>query len=284
MTMAITDDRHYRNIANVIRAKTGWSDKFTPSQMASAILAIPVWEGTVPEGLIDAIATDGLGSVMSGVLSGSATQIPESAFHDCWNVTGAEFPECSTIINRAFSGCTALEYASFPVCETINGYAFNSCTALATVSASLCMDVGEGAFNSCTSLVSISLPICSNVRTIAFRGCTALASISMASCRKIGNSAFASCTSLSAVNAGTCGYIGSYAFSYCTSLVSLDLSGVPSVPTIGASAFYRTPIGGYSASAGRYGSVYVPSSLWSSFITAPNWSSISARIVSVTGE
>jgi hypothetical protein len=46
--------------------------------------------------------------------------------------------------------------------------------------------------------------------------------------------------------------------------------------------FYSTPIGGRTTSTGGvYGSVFVPSSLYSSFITATNWTSISARIVSV---
>jgi len=56
---------------------------------------------------------------------------------------------------------------------------------------------------------------------------------------------------------------------------------VSSVPTLGLSAFASTPIGGYSDSAGQYGSVYVPASLYSSFLTANNWSLISSRIASV---
>ena len=75
--------------------------------------------------------------------------------------------------------------------------------------------------------------------------------------------------------------ISSNAFIYCRNLIELRLDNVSSIPTLGISAFTSTPIGGYSASAGQYGSVFVPSSLYESFLTAPNWSSIASRIVSV---
>ena len=77
--------------------------------------------------------------------------------------------------------------------------------------------------------------------------------------------------------------IGREAFAYCRNLVELHLESVPSVPTLeNSSVFASTPIGGYSASAGRYGSVFVPASLYESFLTATNWSSIASRIVSVS--
>jgi len=56
---------------------------------------------------------------------------------------------------------------------------------------------------------------------------------------------------------------------------------VTSVPALGTSAFASTPIGGYSASIGWFGSVYVPNSLVNSFKTATNWASISSRIFGV---
>lgn len=79
-----------------------------------------------------------------------------------------------------------------------------------------------------------------------------------------------------------CTSVRDNAFIYCYNLVSLYLTGVSMVPTLGGtSVFTSTPIGGYSASAGQYGSVYVPASLYDSFLVATNWSSIASRIVSV---
>jgi hypothetical protein len=64
-------------------------------------------------------------------------------------------------------------------------------------------------------------------------------------------------------------------------LTELYLTDVSSVPNLKTSVFINTPINGYSATAGQYGSVYVPASLYESFLTANHWSSIASRIVSV---
>jgi len=67
-------------------------------------------------------------------------------------------------------------------------------------------------------------------------------------------------------------------------LISLYLTSVSKVTTLtggASSVFYSTPIGGYSAIAGQYGSVYVPQSLLTSFRTSSTWSTISSRIVGV---
>jgi hypothetical protein len=49
-----------------------------------------------------------------------------------------------------------------------------------------------------------------------------------------------------------------------------------------SNAFTSTPIGGYSASAGTYGSIYVPASLLTAYKTATNWTYFSSRFVGVT--
>ena len=75
----------------------------------------------------------------------------------------------------------------------------------------------------------------------------------------------------------------SSAFGNCFNLVSLYLTSVSSVPILPyMNVFGNTPIGGYSSSAGTYGSVFVPESLYNSFLAASNWSTISSRIVSMT--
>ena len=83
------------------------------------------------------------------------------------------------------------------------------------------------------------------------------------------------------VNAPALGSIGNSVFRGCVHMIELRLDSVSAVTTLGTGVFASTPIGGYSASAGQYGSVFVPASLYESFLTATNWSSISSRIVSV---
>ena len=79
-----------------------------------------------------------------------------------------------------------------------------------------------------------------------------------------------------------CSIINDLAFTSCYNLISLNLTNVSSVPILsGTSVFNSTPIGGYSASAGQFGSIYVPASLYNDFLVAENWSNVSSRIVSV---
>ena len=64
--------------------------------------------------------------------------------------------------------------------------------------------------------------------------------------------------------------------------MSVDLTSVSSVPTLGgSSAFASTPIGGYSYATSAYGSIYVPSSLLTEFQTTTNWNYFSSRMVGV---
>jgi hypothetical protein len=48
-----------------------------------------------------------------------------------------------------------------------------------------------------------------------------------------------------------------------------------------SNAFSSTPIGGYSTSAGTYGSIYVPTSLLTSYKNATNWTYFSSRFVGI---
>jgi hypothetical protein len=48
--------------------------------------------------------------------------------------------------------------------------------------------------------------------------------------------------------------------------------------------FNSTPISNYSASAGRFGSIYVPASLLTEYQTASRWSYFSSRFVTLTDE
>lgn len=48
-----------------------------------------------------------------------------------------------------------------------------------------------------------------------------------------------------------------------------------------SNALNSTPIAGYSTITGQYGSIYVPSSLYSAYIISTNWTYYSSRFVSV---
>ena len=162
--------------------------------------------------------------------------------------------------------------------------AFQYCRSLAAVSLPVCSYVGSYAFQYCRSLTAVSLPACTTVGSFAFYNCISLTTVSLPACTTVGGYAFQDCSALATVSLPVCTSVSGSAFQRCYSLVSLYLTSVSRVPTLGLSVFSSTPIGGYSASAGQYGSVYVPASLYDQFLSATGWSSISARIVSVDSE
>ena len=240
---------------------------------------------------------------ISGVVSGSASFIAQYAFYQCFSLTAASFPACTHIGASAFQACSSLTAASFPACTHIGASAFQACSSLTAASFPACTYIGTSAFQDCRSLTAVSFPACTSIGSYVFYNCRSLTAASFPACTHIGASAFQDCRSLTAVSFPACTHIGSYVFYNCSSLTAASFPACvsvgastfrgcyhlesayffgTSVPTLGANAFTSTPIGGYSASLGRYGSVFVRESLYSAFITATNWSSIASRIVSMT--
>ena len=214
----------------------------------------------------------------------SLNNVEEEAFKGCSLLTTVNIPNCNYIGSHAFDGCTALEEIIMPKCTTIDHYAFNNCYKLTTVSFPQCSLLIQGAFQLCTKLENVYFPKCISIQgQQLFFGCTKLTTVNFPEITYLSNDnyAFSKCTKLTIASFPKCSYFGSYTFNSCYNLISLYVNKVSSIPTLASNVFNSTPIGGYSTSAGRYGSVFVPASLYSSFLTATNWSSISERIVSV---
>ena len=220
-------------------------------------------------------------SKMSLISCPKVETISGSAFYNCTSLTAINCPSCVSIGVDAFYGCSNLSIANFSSCTSIRASTFCKCSNLSIASFPMCTIVSSYAFAYCSALTSVSFPACITIEGNAFAYCSALTIASFPSCTSIGTGAFSDCTSLTTISFPACTYIGNSAFRYCFNLVSLYLTSVSSVPQLGVHAFVSTPIDGYSAVAGRYGSVYVPASLYASFLTATRWSAISARIVSV---
>ena len=101
------------------------------------------------------------------------------------------------------------------------------------------------------------MPNMTVIESFAFYGCNVLSMVSLPNISDIGSNAFVGCYNLASVYVLT-----------------------SSVPTLGINAFSYTPLS-TSTYLGTFGSIYVPSSLYTSFTTATNWSVYSARMVSV---
>ena len=233
----------------------------------------------------------------------SAGKVFSSAFYGCSQLVSASFPSASEIGYAAFQGCVKMETANIQNAQKIGSKAFYECSSLTSVNIPLVASMGASAFQYCRALKLVSVPSVSIVKESTFAGCISLVSaylqeasevgyqafalcgtlrnVSIPKARIVSGSAFLSCSALTTITLPAVNSISASAFASCRNLISLHLEGVSSVPTLGANAFSSTPIGGYSRSAGRYGSVFVPASLYDAFLSATNWSSIASRIVSV---
>lgn len=165
----------------------------------------------------------------------------------------------------------------------VGANAFNSCSSLTTVSFPACTRIGMYAFNNCSSLTSVSFPACTGIYYGAFQYCSSLTTVNFPACTTIHSSAFYGCSSITSANFPACTFIDVNAFRYCYNLKSLYLTGSSLCTLLNSYAFTSTPIGGYSASAGTYGSIYVPASLLTSYQTATNWTYFSSRFVAFDG-
>ena len=175
-------------------------------------------------------------------------------------ISGDIFGNATSIESYAFYYCSNLTTASFPNARSIGNYAFYNCTSLTTVSFPSATSIGGYAFRSCSSLTTVSLP----------------------SVTSTGNSAFANCINLTTASFPNATYIGGYTFRSCHNLLSLYLLGSSMCENGGTSTFTSTPIAGYTTSTGGvYGSIFVPASLYDSYISATNWATYSSRFVSV---
>ena len=235
----------------------------------------------------------------------SCQSIGNYAFTNCISLSTIDFPVCKTVGSYAFTSCSSLTIANFPSCSSIGNYAFSSCSKLATVNFPIfSSSIGTGTFMRCYSLTTASFPSCTGIGYSAFHYCSKLTTISFPSCSSIGSNAFYSCSGLSTIDFPVCKTVGSYAFGNCYSLTtasfpscvslynsafancynltSLYLTGSSVAGLINSTAFNSTPIAGYTTSTGGiYGSIFVPSSLYNTYISSTNWVYFSSRFVSV---
>lgn len=225
------------------------------------------------------------------------------AFSACLNLSYINFPLLENIPDNAFMGCSRLNNINIPQCLNIGIAAFASCKSLTSISFSLCTSLGNYAFQSCSNLTNVYFPECQTIGQSCFYNNINLTSIYFPKVTSIGTGAFSSCNNLSQVNfsilsnldacfqycfnlsiislGGTFSIIKPYTFSRCYNLLSLYLNTSSLITLSNANAFISTPISNYTTSTnGTYGSIYVPASLYSAYLTATNWSLYSNRIVS----
>lgn len=215
-------------------------------------------------------------SMLSLIGFPQCSSIGSFAFAECYQVDSSgyadgldiiSFPACLYIDQGAFGSCGGLTKAYFPEASYIGPAAFRNCSALSVVYASNVRVVDTAAFYEDNALSSVPFPLCETIGYNAFYGC-ALTALDFPKCTVIGSYAFRSCSVASRAAFPACQSIGSEAFAGCPSLRTVDFTGVSAVPILASGVFYP------SSSV----TIVVPSSLYSEWVAADNWSSVSSLI------
>jgi hypothetical protein len=189
----------------------------------------------------------------------SVEVISANAFRNC-NLTNVVAPSVKYLGNFAFSENYNIEHVQLDSVSVLGEYCFqNTGNYLIDIYIPNVEIICEGAFANCVLIQSLDIPLVETIGAGAFYGCYSLTT-----------AGFPKATT-----------IDSKAFSSCYNLKSLYLTGSSLCTLVNSDAFTSTPIGGYSASAGTYGSIFVPASLVDAYKSATNWTYFSSRFVGV---
>ena len=237
---------------------------------------------------IDCSAFQNCSNLASAFFS-KCSYINYDAFYGCRLLFKVSFPECSYIGKAAFAGCTTLKEASFPECLIIGASsisssdlhnstgAFGGCNYLTVANFPKCSYIEYSTFYNCNRLSEISFPECTYVGTYAFKNCSILSEVFLPLCSYIGFSTFEQCSNLSIISLNKCTFIGHMAFHSCPNLKSVYL-----LASSICSLFYNEWISEHSFDLSQLSAnnayIYVPHSLYYSYITDSIWSVYSERI------
>ena len=136
--------------------------------------------------------------------------------------------------------------------------------------------IGASAFNCYTSLTTVSFSAATMISDYAFYKCSRLATVSFPAVKSIGKYTFERCSSLTTVSLPNANFINTSAFANCINLKSLYLTGSSICRLSESKVFIFTQL-----STEGIGSIYVPSSLLTSYKTATNWTYFSSRFVGI---
>lgn len=225
-------------------------------------------------------------SRLKSVSFANATTISNYAFSNCFMLSNIYLPKVSIIGAGAFINCSSLLEANFSLVDVtdLGAKAFENCINLQKASFPLVWRIYQSTFKNCSELSNIYFPHVGHIYSSAFENDIKLTSVSFPDIASIYTMAFYNCNQLNTVKLGpSMGHdtIGTYAFAGCTRLISLYIYHSLFFALANSNAFDSTPIGGYSDIAGRYGSIFVPSSLVASYQAATNWSYFSSRFVGI---
>ena len=244
----LTNNQHYADIANAIRAKNGTEATYKPSEMAEAVAAIKSSD-------YDAIITKSIKEVSSNVVT-----VYDYAFYNCASLQSANFPKAITIEDYAFYGNTALTDINFPLVRTVDRYAFRGAGFAEAYFPALTY-AGASSFAYNTALTTVNMPKLPETAGSMFSNCTALVRADFAKATTIGTYTFEKCYRLKAVilrSTTLCELDNTSAFNNCYHYLG----------TVNST---------YNPNGSKDGYIYVPSALVNTYKTATNWSTYASQ-------
>lgn len=193
MSFIITDDKHYKNIANSIRSKMQTDREYYPKDMAIAIDNIPSSaDGTAePIGGIYFLNPNDNGYMTKIKITGIKFDNKEKAFQFTFNDTIFRYIEDVEFINCDF--------------KCLPSNAFNNCRSLKSINLpDSLIQIDNSAFIECVSLLAIKLPnSITRMGYSCFLGCISLKTINFpSSLISIGYSLMHTCSNLEFVTFG----------------------------------------------------------------------------------
>lgn len=247
-------------------------------------------------------------SALTTISMPGCTQISYATFQNCWALSSVYLPAVTIMGRQCFAFCPELTTVDLPALTTFyysttaSQMAFYSCpklsyvrlggvttmssmllqgnTTIKSVKLDNCTTLNANCLRGMTALTSVSLPNVTTVNATVFYQCSALAQISLPKLTTAAAQAFNGCYKLSQFTIpATVSIIQPSTFLNCSALTSLRIEGSTLKTLSATNAFGGTPLS-VSTLTGSFGSIYVPSSLYASYIAATNWKTYSARMVS----
>ena len=190
-------------------------------------------------------------------------------FQNCPNLSqiGVPYNYYSDYLTApGWSEYSSLMYQEVPLLAFSNGLVFGRTT---TIDSTYRQTLGITS----NQVVSVSLPNCVSVGNSTFLECHSLKDVYLPNCEYLSYGAFYGANNMNGIDLPKCSFIGNQAFYWCNNSMSYLKLGYSGVCTLdGTQVFYQTP---------ALRSIYVPASLVSDYKVAPNWSSMSTKILPI---
>lgn len=178
-----------------------------------------------------------------------------------------DFPDYIEVIEQDDIEVVLQSFPNMRILKTFSSLpltGFRGLYSLQAIIAPFCTSIDSNAFANANLLEKIELPECLTIKYGAFYGCDSLSNVALPKCATITGNQY---------------YPG--AFEKCYRLTALYLPGSSLCVLSNIRTFSSTPLYNYSASAKKYGSIFVPASLLATYKSATNWALLSSRLTKI---